>query len=610
MERAAAPTFPRTAENLPKFTDPNVASGEVCCGILSALKQVTTWTMDRAQRGASPTRDLQLSVDRVFMSWVKYWAAQASYVNEIKTVKLPTTPGNAVDEQELDENGKRRIRESMSYQMVASLFPFYCVGTYKEESEHGAWSLDRTTQPWWLDEWGTLVVNPPSLEETSAALIEYRLENERKRREEEKKGPEKGNVISEPPQKEFEAAFEQYEKDVVLTAEKVMDAAALTYNRRLLWYRPVSQYTQRNIYDAVMLLTERVNEYPFHQEFVYFVQLLTMRLGYLLLFTGPAETFDIPRYRVAVPSVPAVPLVPATAGTGTGAIVPNSAPGNVPTSAPVSTGAEEFQCSRVFIQWAACYFYELWQRIHYAQHMMCIPLEKKATTANVDALREQVAHICRNIGLEDFMAMYKVSVDEYYEFPGDQAFGRFLHPEGIIDMGDLLLELRQERQAARYFSEASLNSKTILARVLSGKTHLARLFLLNVIDRYFSTEVNVAWRDAVVVDQQGIALSQNKLIESTMPCLVSIFSIPLLNFEFHVLVTDDIYQSIAEWLVYVYVKKKGFLYRTNIKLQIKQLLGKIKAVKKRQKNTETGLDEPACDYNEIFDANGNLTRPL
>jgi hypothetical protein len=272
---------------------------------------------------------------------------------------------------------------------------------------------------------------------------------------------------------------------------------------------------------------------------------------------------------------------------------------------------EEYQCSRSFIQWAACYFYELWQRIHYAKCMMCLPLEDNATHMYRDALKEQIAHLCHSMGRADFMAMYKVSVDECYEFPGDDSFGRYLHPEGIIDRGDLLLELRQERQAVRYFSEVNLNPKTILSRVLPGNTHLARIFILNVLDRFFSIEVNVAWRDAIVVDQQGIALSHTKLIESTIPCLVSIFSMPLLSYKFRVLVTDDIYTSIAAWMLCLYNEKKGFLYRTKIKQQIKQLLGEIAAPSKRQRNVAAdATDQPVFDYDEVFNEDGSVIRAL
>lgn len=122
------------------------------------------------------------------------------------------------------------------------------------------------------------------------------------------------------------------------------------------------------------------------------------------------------------------------------------------------------------------------------------------------------------MGQIDFFKLYRLSVEECYEFPGDYAFGKYLHPQGSVNRGDLLIELHGDRQAPRFFSEAKVQTETILHAMMQVNTHMARVCVLNVLDRYFFMD-GVRWRDGAVVDQKGLQLSDTKLTDSTVPCL-------------------------------------------------------------------------------------------
>jgi hypothetical protein len=207
-----------------------------------------------------------------------------------------------------------------------------------------AWSLASTTEDWWIEHWSELECSPESLDTPSKAMEALREENARKKRLEEEQGPTNMDAV-ETKQETPEQAFRRIFQDVSAAAAT---AAAETRSSFTpppsssptpsgggggaggkLWYRPICQYTQRNVYDAVMLLCERIQDYPFHEDIVTLIELLTARVGVLFLQPGKAWLFDIPRYREQL------------------------------------NEDGFYRANRAFMAWAAAYFYELLQRVYY-----------------------------------------------------------------------------------------------------------------------------------------------------------------------------------------------------------------------------------------------------
>lgn len=565
----------KTAERLPKFTDENAVSVDVINEIMKSLERICMWNAENFETELTEYRKNNIRI--VFNSWIKYWAHQASFLNEIKVVLLPPLPG--MPPEELTDKGLRRERESISYHIAVAIFPLmYQI----RRDEHPKWALELTSNDFWLVDWGSLEINPPSLDEPSAKLTEMRKENEEKRRAEEREGPKRADLEDKTkllPEQVFSNAFEGILKPTETPKETVP-----SFSSKLLWYYPVSKYSQRNVYDAVMLLTERINDYPYCEEVVLFIELLTARIGYLLSVSGDEKLFDIDRYRDYMPEF------------------------------------KEYRCNRVFIHWCAFYFYELLQRVHYASIMMNLRITEFSdvlihkTDEMVAALKESIAYLAKDMGRDDFLIMYKLCYDEYYDFPGDDNFVRVLHPGGVGNRGDILMELRQERQAPLFFSETSLDVATILEKVITGTSHISRIFILNLLDRFFSMESGIAFRNAVVIDQSGIQMSQFKIIESSVPCLISIFSAPFLNYKFAVYENYDLYETLVAWLLYIRHEKNGFVLRKNISTQIRFLLGEDKNQTKRIRAALNILivreEELRDDYDEFVDCQGRVVKPL
>jgi hypothetical protein len=535
---------------------------------LSALSAWTTWYGKGVLRGDDPqfvtTTECRKEMLAVFGSWVKYWAAESSYLNEIKWVKLAPLPDMTLEE--LTADGYRQVSESTAMLIVSEISRLYFLATY-DIREHAAWSLAKTTCMWWISDWCELVINPPCLD-TSAPLEEMRQENDAKKRKETTDGPgaededDDDEKVRETPNEKFQRVVNNL---VVVTGEEEEEEEKRPpASKDKLWYRPVYSYTQRNLYDAVMLLTERINDYPVHEEIVTLIYRLTGRLGALLLAPGSEMVFDMPRYRTAIQE-------------------------------------DMYMCNRAFLCWASAYYYELLQRVHYLTYMSrrTLPVpEEEHTESRIKSLKEFILFLCRDMGHADFMTLFRLSSEENYQFPGDNMYGRYLHPEGVLNRGDLLLELRPTRQAVRFFGNERLDEQTILTGIMYGETHLYRLCLLNILDRYFHVECDMRWRDGSVVDQSGIGLSQHKLIDSDSPCIVSIFSRPVLHHKLAILGTDDIYQTLVAWLLFIRRHKGGMCHHTNISKQINQLLGEDATM--QQVVTRNATQAQASEPERVF----------
>jgi hypothetical protein len=130
----------------------------------------------------------------------------------------------------------------------------------------------------------------------------------------------------------------------------------------------------------------------------------------------------------------------------------------------------------------------------------------------------------------------------------------------------------------------------------------------NVLDWYLNMEVGIKFRDAAVVDQCGIQMSRTKLVDSTVPCVMTLFSRPVAHHNFMYYESDDVYQVVVKWLLLIRQEKDGFLFRTDISRQIAILLGEQGVplgAAQRQPKDDFG-DVP----NMLVDRYNNLIRPL
>ena len=501
---------------------------------LQCLSEFTTWYA-RCILNEKPTHVIVDDIMTTFYGWLKYWTSEASYLNEIKWVKLKPLKG--MSPEDLTADGFRQVSENTSSIIISEISRLYFLAHYQNKDIH-EWSIENTTNIWWVDDWCNLLITPEAFDKTPDDVQEYRDENDKEKRKETTDGPQNDDEkeIKETPDELFTKTINLLNYN----SSNETITKPVPRRRELLWYQPVSKYSQRNLYDAVMLLIEKINDYPVDNDVITLIYCLTSRLGALLLQPSGKIVFDMPRFRHEIKD-------------------------------------ELYMCNRAFLNWASAYYYELLQRVHYYRYMYKnkIPDEalEECTEERVKALKEYVLFLCRDMGRDDFRVIYKNSCEEYFQFPGDNVYGRFLHPEGVLNRGDLLMEIRSERQGVRFFKTDHIDDGVLLTKIMHAETHLYRICVLNILDRFFHVNAGIKWRNACVVDQPGIYMSHQKLIENKMPCIAFIFSMPVLHYELKILDPNDIYKVIVLWLLYVRNVKNNMCHHVNIKRQINELLG-------------------------------------
>lgn len=358
------------AEGIPGYGTQGVSRAQVEVSIMQRLRAASQYTSTIAKTLLqNPTARVSVAHREKMMdayaSWIKYWAWQSHYLNEVRRVELPPLPTTPRDE--LTKDGFRQELECMSSNIIGEVARMYFLAHLSDDLS--TWALSDTREDFWITQgyWNALETQPQSLDETPAALEKMRKDNEEAKRQKEKLGPNLGvkakkgaeDKPPETPEERFNRAFATLRVNDPAPASPVN---RLTPEQRgMLWFRPVSTYTQRNLYDAVLLLCEVINDYPSgHQEVLRLIHELLCRLGCFFLQPAPITIMDIPRYRMQIID-------------------------------------DLYTFNRGFKIWAACYFYELLQRVMYVSKIGTIPLEipqREHVDAYVVKLRQKVLNMC------------------------------------------------------------------------------------------------------------------------------------------------------------------------------------------------------------------------
>lgn len=452
-----------------------------------------------------PTQSEREKLRQCYDQWLELWITYSTWINEIRPVRLPKRPDTP--EELLDRDGMRKVRTSLGVSIFTELCRMWFLIHYGElvqQKHHLAeqhmnvdqldpedvptvhWALCHTQAEFWVDTW---------------------------------------------PQMWSRA------DDEAFAEARAMDPHAMRPRRASpLWNKPVMLYTQYEIYQATMLLIERINDYPStidggSNEIVRFVMTLFLRLSTFFCQAAPGSVFDKTDMRHQI-----------------------------------HPDYDQYVPNRAFVMWCTIYFYELHRRVFWLHLMTNRQWTRDDITLDdtlVQRVRAWVWDCLDQVGEEEFDDLYAKALEEHYEFPGDAQFIHYGHPDGAMSLGDTLLELRPGRQGARFFSEDRVSHNVVLASAKTAETHLDRLVLIIALDNYFATQ-GLAWRDRIMIDQCGIETSDYQLRRCNVPVLVFGFSRPWVSYKGNVLVTDNIYETLAAWFLLIRETCKGRVFDTDI----------------------------------------------
>lgn len=302
----------------------------------------------------------------------------------------------------------------------------------------------------------------------------------------------------------------------------------------ILWkpnYNPESDkkvimYTQQDIYDSLLYITERLNYTP-HEEVPMmrrFVQLLYIRNGIFLCDNLTGATLDIPNMY----------------------------------------DAEHKRPTKDWVMFTSIYFRAIQRRFFYMDAFdSYTPSQEGASfsippefTANTQKWFEE--EVCEALGSQGFQEFYRKACDDAYDFPGDREWFSYRNPGSPLHRGPILDSIRKP-MSKRYFSEYRISKDTVLSNMnnYDQQGHCSRTLLLMAIDQYlanfygFRSEQEGGWRTGVTIANDDLETQQDKIYREKSPKLVQRFSLFETYVNKQVYQSDNIYTTIAAWFYFV-----------------------------------------------------------
>lgn len=315
------------------------------------------------------------------------------------------------------------------------------------------------------------------------------------------------------------------------------------------WDTPVIKYSQKEVMSAVSMLCEVMNDLgsvskpacsaqcPYEEsarEFMeYFRALFTRNAVFACQASCLASTLNVPSMRTPI-------------GEGEEEDEEEDAEEEEEEDADTP-----YRPSFNYFVWCSFYFGAIMRRIYYWESIKnnvirprIVPKEEE-----LDRCRETIALIAEQLGEEAYEDCYATTCDEAYSIPGDEEWFAYRYPTKQPALGNILYELRPALRD-RYWKEAHVTLETVLAASQQPRPRYfmrtSHLFVINVLDAYLRT-INVAWRNAAVVSQEGIELSAWKLSRPTAPVLLQVFSRWWVYHDLFYQPCDDIYEALVVW---------------------------------------------------------------
>lgn len=168
---------------------------------------------------------------------------------------------------------------------------------------------------------------------------------------------------------------------------------------------------------------------------------------------------------------------------------------------------------------------------------------------NADRTRSWVTEMLKTVAEEAFVDLYLKHVDEGYKFVGDDMWFKYLWPKKSHSRAACLGALRPHLHK-RYFTEDRLTLETIL--VGRSKRHITRYFILNMVSDYLKMKTGhpddaFNWFDAAVIPAEAVELASDLIVEELCPLVIQVFSSYWVFCKKRMYACDDVFVAIALW---------------------------------------------------------------
>lgn len=300
------------------------------------------------------------------------------------------------------------------------------------------------------------------------------------------------------------------------------------HKEKLDWDKPILLYTQQEVVDCLLMMTEKIDQLPYEAvpETRKILRLLYIRHGQFICQKNMTEFLNVPNFYDSNLDIP----------------------------------------NRDYLTFATIYFHAVQRRLFYWDLMNpVVPPPKRCQDEAIERCRNWIMNeVYAHMTDENFDDIYKATYEEdAYVFPGDLDWYSYRYPDlPNFQIGPIIDCFRKE-MTKKYYSEYRVSKETLLDSVNqnSHTGHCARLFMFNAIHQYISTimtGVKFQWKDALVITNQMLESSSRELLRESgvkVPYFVQVFSRFCVYDVGNIYVSDNFYESFVIWLSLIRDKK-------------------------------------------------------
>jgi hypothetical protein len=302
------------------------------------------------------------------------------------------------------------------------------------------------------------------------------------------------------------------------------------------WKTPVMMYTQQDVMNALLMLTEKLDQLPMAavDELKHVLRVLYTRNSVFLCETSTEQILNVPNMRTAENNMP----------------------------------------NRDYLTFCTIYFHAIQRRIFYYEHVQKSDrLPAEVDEAMVERVRLWVADVVDSLGQEGFEDCYAKACEEAYNFPGDREWFKYRYPNLPAQTGPIL-DCFRKKYAERYYMDYRASKDSVLG-VIDQASHsgsAARIFVLNAVDQYMKTQFSIPWRDGLVIDNNALEGNQVKLYRSKAPYLLQVFSRHWVYDKAAVYPCDSLYQSLAIWMYLLKYRYRSTVFGVSLDRLVKKIV--------------------------------------
>lgn len=280
------------------------------------------------------------------------------------------------------------------------------------------------------------------------------------------------------------------------------------------WKKPIITYTQQEIMNGLLMLTEKMDQMPLDamDELKHILLLLYTRNSVLFCETNKDTILNV-----------------------NGMIV------------PVSEG--NYMPNRDYFTFTTIYFHTIQRRVFFYDITQKCDLDSPLPKGSIERTEQWIEEIAESLGSEGYEDCYSRSCEEAYVFPGDREWFCYRFPDMPIQTGPIL-DCFRKNYSRSYYSEYRTSKESVFAVVnqTSHAGHCARFFVLNCVDHYMRTQLNLPWRDGFVIENGAIEGTKIRLFRNHAPYMLQLCSRFWVYHNGKIIPRDNIFESLAIWL--------------------------------------------------------------